>query len=335
MTRKRKTITWIVVALIVAGAAAIAVRTWSRRSPIKPVSLVGAVLRQDSDPKKQSPIANTQISVTGGESSGSTKSDASGLFNLTLRPGVERGQPITLTFEHAEYKPLEITEIPEDRLYVVRMEPLVREPVTNHPEISPKTVRIRDVRVRYSVKNQTTINVGSVAKEFEVVNTGNVLCRGHRPCSPDGKWKATIGSLSLDAQEGNEFRNVRVSCIAGPCPFTRIETDDLSRPARTLRISVLNWSDPASFLVEAEVTRTMVTDMIRISYPFLTGETMNFALPPAAEGPSIEADLNGEQIIFPLGPKLILSWAACSVEIAPDRNKIYRCELKPGYEFQQ
>src|SRR5713101_5401172 len=100
MTRKRKTITWIVIAVIVAGAAAIAVRTWLRRSPIKPVSLAGAVLRQDSDPKKQSPIANTQVSVTGGESSGSTKSDTSGLFNLTLRQGVERGEPITLRFEH-------------------------------------------------------------------------------------------------------------------------------------------------------------------------------------------------------------------------------------------
>src|SRR5206468_1897335 len=112
-------------------------------------------------------------------------------------------------------------------------------------------------------------------------------------------------------------------------------TDDLSRPARTLKISVLNWSDPASFLVEAEVTRTMVTDMIRHSYPFLTGQTMSFALPAGAEGPSVEAELNGESIVFPLGPRLILSWAACSVEIAADRNQIYRCELKPGYGFPQ
>jgi hypothetical protein len=262
-------------------------------------------------------------------------SDSSGLFNVTLRPGVERGEPITLSFEHAEYKPLEITEIPKDQLYIVRMEPLVREPATNQAEPSVKAVQVRDVRVRYSVKSQSTINVGSVAKHFDVVNTGNVPCRGHRPCSPDGKWKATIGSLSLDAQEGNEFRNVRVSCIAGPCPFTRIETDDLSRPSRILKISVLNWSDTASFLVEAEVTRTMVTDMIRHSFPFVTGETMSFALPAAAEGPSVEAELKGELIVFPLGPKLILSWAACNVEIAPDHNKIYRCELKPGYAFQQ
>ena len=60
-----------------------------------------------------------------------------------------------------------------------------------------------------------------------------------------------------------------------------------------------------------------------------------FALPANAEGPSVVADLNAEEIVFPLGPKLILSWATCSVEVAPGGNKIYRCELKPGYQFQQ
>ncbi len=370
MIRERKTFTWMTVVAIACGAAAVGVliNMWLLHSPIQPLSLAGAVLRQDTDPKKQSPIANTKITAAGGLSSGSAKSDSSGHFHLTLRPGVPPGQPVTLKFEHGQYKPLEITEIPKDQLYIVRMEPIVREPLTkpNHPETPVKQVQIKDVRVRYSVKSQTTINVGSIAKEFEVANAGNVPCKGHRPCSPDGKWKAATGSLSLDAQEGNEFRNVRVSCIAGPCPFTRIEPDDLSSrdiaqnglasggqvrrvphssgaaasglrasPARRIKISVLNWSDTAVFLVEAEVTRTMVTDTIRRLYPFLTGQTMSFALPAAAEGPSVEADLNGEEIVFPLGPKLILSWATCSVEIAPDRNKIYRCELKPGYQFQQ
>ena len=52
------------------------------------------------------------------------------------------------------------------------------------------------------------------------------------------------------------------------------------------------------------------------------------------EGPSVVADLNGEEIVFPLGPKAILSWATCSVETGPG-PRTYRCELKPGYEFQQ
>ena len=54
----------------------------------------------------------------------------------------------------------------------------------------------------------------------------------------------------------------------------------------------------------------------------------------AAKGPSIEADENGQGMVFLLGPNLILSWATCSVE-ASDHNKIFRCTLKPGYEFPQ
>jgi hypothetical protein len=108
----------------------------------------------------------------------------------------------------------------------------------------------------------------------------------------------------------------------------------LSRPSRKVDITALNWSDTATFLVEAEVTRTMTTEGVRRSYPFVTGETITFALPAAAEGPSIVADVNAEEIVFPLGPDLILSWATCTVEVAPGGNKLYRCELKSGFHIQ-
>src|SRR6202011_5704550 len=114
-----------------------------------------------------------------------------------------------------------------------------------------------------------------------------------------------------------------------------IEPSDLSRPARMIEITALDWSDTTGFLVEAEVTRTMGSDMVLQSYPFVTGQTMSFALPAAAEGPSVVADLTYEEIVFPSGPALISSWASCSVEVAPAANKIYRCELKPGYPIQQ
>ncbi|HEY3835557.1 MAG TPA: hypothetical protein VGL72_03260 [Bryobacteraceae bacterium] len=215
------------------------------------------------------------------------------------------------------------------------MIPLTQVHVINHTPQATKPVPIKNVRVRYLIKNQRTINVGSIARQFEVVNTGNVPCDGRRPCSPDGRWKASTGLLDLDAQKGNEFRNVRASCIAGPCPFTRLGPENLSRPSQKIEITALNWSDTASFLVEADVTRTMATDSAIQSYPYITGDVMSFALPPSAEGPSVIADINAEQIVFPLGPMLMLSWATCSLEDGPGHNKIYRCELKPGYEFQQ
>jgi hypothetical protein len=74
--------------------------------------------------------------------------------------------------------------------------------------------------------------------------------------------------------------------------------------------------------------------MTRRSYPVVFGQALNFTLPPLAEGVTIEADVNGEGIVFPLGPDLFLSWAQCNSRINRDQTKVYRCELKPGYRFR-
>jgi hypothetical protein len=103
--------------------------------------------------------------------------------------------------------------------------------------------------------------------------------------------------------------------------------------ATKLRISVLNWSDSSAFLVEGDVIRTMVTNIVRQSYPFIIGNTMSFALPPSSESVSIEANFDGKLIIFPLGPTLALSWADCNVDTSTGGDKTYRCQLKPGYQF--
>jgi hypothetical protein len=194
-------------------------------------------------------------------------------------------------------------------------------------------VTVSNVRVRYSVKTTTEADVGSAVKTFQVVNTGNVPCRGRHPCSPDGKWKAALGSASLDAGEGNEFRNARVSCIAGPCPFARVEFEGLSRSGRIINVSARNWSDTTTFLLEAEVVHPMVRDIVRESYPVVFGQALNFSLSASAEGPSIEAEINGDSIVFPIGPDLFLSWADCHVTVDRDQTIVYRCELKPGYRF--
>jgi hypothetical protein len=78
----------------------------------------------------------------------------------------------------------------------------------------------------------------------------------------------------------------------------------------------------------------MVSDIVRDSYPVIFGRALNFSLPPAAEGPSIEAELDGVAIVFPLGPNLFLRWADCHVGVDKDQSTTYRCELKPGYQFR-
>jgi hypothetical protein len=326
MTSRRKI---TIVAISCIGATALAALVFSAVYRSRQISsLQGAVIRHDADVKEQTPIANAEISVGGDVSSSVAKSDSSGFFRLNLRPAATDGDTIQLRVRRDGFEPLDITTTASDQLYVLRMTPL-----QSAAAASRATTPITDIRVRYAVKTITTVNVGSAVKPFEIVNVGNTPCAGRLPCSPDGKWKAKSGSASLDAGEGNQFRNARVSCIAGPCPFTSIIADGFSRGGRTISVSVLNWSDTVTYLLEAEVTRTMASDVIHYSYPVIFGNSLTFTLPAEAQGPSIEADLNGSQIIFPLGPNLRLSWAKCSSNTGADRTQVFNCELKPGYVF--
>ena len=78
----------------------------------------------------------------------------------------------------------------------------------------------------------------------------------------------------------------------------------------------------------------LVRDLVRETYPVIFGRALNFSLPPAAEGPSIEADLDGAPIVFPLGPELLLRWADCHVGTDKDQSRTFRCELRPGFQFR-
>jgi len=294
-------------------------------------SLAGAVLIANADPRKQLPVPNVEITAEVGETAARAKSDSSGFFRLSWRARIWQGEKITLRFRHPDYQPLEITQPLGSQLYVARMTPSasIKDLEPNSPEIS-----VTDIRIRYSVKATTTINVGSTAKTLEIFNIGNVACEGRPPCSPDGKWKAAIGAVSLKAGDGEEFQNVRVSCIAGPCPFTKVESDGFARGGPTINVSVRAWSDTVIFLVEADVVHTMLTDAIRQAYPSIFGSDMTFTLPPTGQGPSIEAEVNKLEIVYPLGPDLSLSWAACRVQVASTGTKLYSCKLKPGYRFR-
>jgi len=328
MNRGRKIAIYALVITTLAGVLAAVLVAIHKAQPI---TIKGAVLSQDADPQKQLPIADVQITGTDGSSVSNCKSDSSGLFSLTLRRGLRRRQPVTLQFRHPDYLPLDLNEFVSDQLYLARMVPISHETQVRSDRLE---VAVSNVRVRYSVKTTAEADVGSAVKTFQVVNIGNVFCKGRHPCSPDGKWKAALGSASLDAGEGNEFRNARVSCIAGPCPFARIDFEGLSRGGRNFNVSVRNWSDTTTFLMEAEVVHPMVSDIVRESYPVIFGQALNFSLPPLAEGPSLEAEINGDSIVFPLGPDLFLSWADCHLRVDKDQAEAYRCELKPGYRFR-
>lgn len=330
-----KTILWIVVAAAAALAAVLVLRAHLWRA--KFTTLQGAVIRRSKDPEKQFPVADVLVTASHGSVVASARTDASGYFKIIFPQVIWPGQTVELSFRNPDFRPLDIPlrmafRSTSRRLTIAAMQPLSQQ-IASAPGVRP--IRVKNIRVRYTVNSRQEDNIGSIARTFKVVNQGNIPCRHHAPCSPDGTWKASVGSITLDAGPGNEYENVRASCIAGPCPFTQIDSSGFAQGGRKITASALDWSDTATFLVEAEVSHSYIASNVRESYPVIYARTLNFTLPPTQEGVSIEAEVNGTPMIFPLGPDLYLSWATCMERNSSETEKstTYRCELKPGYAF--
>jgi hypothetical protein len=336
MTGKKRV--WTIIAVAAAVLIALLLRAHRLRSisDRQSIPIEGAVIQRDADTNKQLPIADVLITASDDVKS-ATRSDASGYFKLVLKKRLLSGQPIVVSFRHLSYEPLDLNvqtgrlETPNE-LYVAAMVPIPPKTLTGS---SRPQVVVSNIRVRYTINTRTETNVGSAVKTFQVVNQGNVPCKHQSPCSPDGKWKASSASVSLDAGADNAFGNIRASCIAGPCPFTRIDSSGFVHGGRNIRVSALNWSETATFLMEAEVFHTAISSNVRELYPVIFGRTLNFTLPPTQEGVSFEAEIDGSPMVFPLSPGLLLSWATCNVRTGAEEEKttVYRCELKPAYRF--
>jgi hypothetical protein len=295
------------------------------------------VIRRDPDTRKQLPIAGVLVTAADSLSTAQAYSDASGYFQILLGAGVWPKGIVTLTFQHPDYHPLTLSfqlGLPRApmKLFVAQLQPIVQQVsrVPAHPAFV-----VSNIRVRYTTNIQTDSNIGSAVKTFQVTNQPNIPCEQRSPCSPSGHWKASEDSVTLDAGPENVFRNFRASCIAGPCPFTRITTNNSAQGGRLVTATALDWSDTATFLVEAEVFRDSIGSSERESYPVIFGRTLHFTLPPTQEGVSVEADINGTPMVFPIGPDLYLSWANCTARTNSDtdRSTVYQCELKPDYRF--
>jgi len=323
------------VGVVLAVASAVLVVRLHRWS-VGATRIKGAVIRRDDDTRMELPISDVVVTASDGATTATTLSNASGYFNLPFQLGVWPKQVVTLSFRHPDYQPLDLKlqtgiRSTANKLYIAAMEPLPQ--VNASPE--SETSVVSNIRIRYTTNSESKLNIGSAVKTFQVINQGNVPCDHKLPCSPDGKWKASTGTETLDAGPGNEFGNVRASCIAGPCPFTRIDSSGFVNGGQIIHISALDWSDTATFLLEAEVFHTTIISNVRESYPVVFGRSLNFTLPPTQEGVSIEAEINKAPMVFPLGPELYLSWATCSARTNTDgeRSTVYRCELKTGYRF--
>src|SRR5215470_3310455 len=97
MGKKRSIVGWIVVAAVAIVGLAIALYGIFHR---RPLSLRGAVTVQDSDPRKELPIADVEITAANGSKTVTAKSDATGFFRVTLPIALRRGHAIILQFRH-------------------------------------------------------------------------------------------------------------------------------------------------------------------------------------------------------------------------------------------
>jgi hypothetical protein len=277
MIRKRNAV-WIV-AVLGGVLAAILIPLAVRRYRPVWTTIQGAVMREDTDARKELPIAGVQVTASHGTESLRTESDPSGYFRIEFPGVIWPGQTLELSFRQTDYQPLDMT-IPirfrsmTRQLLIAAMSPL---PVRANVNSTAAQIRVANVKVRYTVNSQSAANVGSAVKVFQVVNHGNIPCNRHAPCSPDGYWKASSGSAVLDAGPGNEFRDARASCIAGPCPFTRIDSSGFREGGRVITASALDWSDTATFLFEAEVFHVGIASDVRptmIGYISRTSEAI-------------------------------------------------------------
>lgn len=329
----------ILLALVLAAAAllAIALTVWATHWRPRVITIQGTVIRSNADPRKQVAIDRANITVSNGTTLASAESDKSGFFKLTFRAGIRLPRNAALIVRKSGYAPfiMNLPLTPRSNLRKLYVIPLKEQDShATGAEKRSQTV-VSNVIIRYTVNAQSMTNIGTAVKTFEVINHGNVPCRNQAPCSPNGFWKASRGTITLKAGSNNEFRNVRVLCIAGPCPFTRVHLHESGNATKTITVSAVNWSDTATFLVEAEVYRNSISSQLRESYPVIFGRDMHFTLPPAAEGPTILAEIGTQSIVFPLSSGLYMSWATCNSEHGKQtgNSTVFQCELKPDYRF--
>ena len=168
----------------------------------QPLTIKGAIIVSSDDVNKRAPIPGVWISVEGDSENQHAFSSPTGFFELNLGKRVKSDQLLILQFRHPQYLPTDVTTLATDGLFVARLAPIAEFGATA-PSVAPTVVS--NIKVRYTVKTTTMLNVGSTLKIFHVVNVGSVPCAGHYPCSPDEKWQATVGSATLRGSQRQCF----------------------------------------------------------------------------------------------------------------------------------
>ncbi len=197
--------------------------------------------------QKKHLIQGVRVTSSNGLASGPALTGSDGLFSLQLKPEAKNGIAIELNFNHEDYQEKDIPEVfAAGTPYVFYLWP------KNYTYLTPPIPR-RSILNFFAVAEAAPPLESTT---FQVQNRGSVRCNGRPPCSPDGKWKAAVVTASLDARQGRVFLagHTHADCIAGPCPWTKIDTDGFSKGGQRISVSVRNWSDTVTYRLWGEMT---------------------------------------------------------------------------------
>src|SRR6185437_10357701 len=104
-TMKAKTITLSVgICATMATVAVVVVLRFTHWAP-RMVTLQGAVIRRDTDPRKQLPVAGAVITVSDSKSKVTTVSSETGYFNVKFPQKIWPREIVNLAFRHPDYTP--------------------------------------------------------------------------------------------------------------------------------------------------------------------------------------------------------------------------------------
>jgi len=195
------------------------------------------------DVRKQLPIADVDVTAENALGRSTAKSDSSGYFTIKLLVGI-RMTDCHSPLPAPDYQPLDSRNLPATNLYC-HLTALSRTARSGQSAAGAGG----NVRVRYSIKNMTAVNIGSAVKTFQIENSGNVPARGNTLFA-GWQMEAAIGTSS--STPAWETSSVMPGSRALPAPvFTKIESDAFPRRTDHYRRGP-QLVRHATFLLEAE-----------------------------------------------------------------------------------
>ena len=332
---------WKIAGIVAAlGAAAAVAAVLALKQPAisllrqPAISIEGTVILQDDDPTKESPIAGVSVAVEpddGVSLVDTATSDFSGYFKLRLPPTIVYGDSVTLRLRHPDHQPIDLVVPVAEHLYVMRMS-------SAHPEVQPRPARpdivLSEIIVRYTIESRTALNIGSGARPSTcpIVAMSRAIGSRRVHLMASGRRRTAVCRSTPERATSFAMRACPASLVHARLRISsRMDFRAAARSSRPR--SATGRTRPRSRLKpKCSGLRTPIRLSVPTQSSSDTGSTLHW--PPPPRGVSIEAEVDGEPIIFPLAPNGILSWATCNVRIQKEQARLYRCELKPGYIFK-